>query len=196
MCLSYGIDTHQKHAHRRLLLAATLFTALQLAGCGGGGGGNGDTPPPPVTPTPSLSLFAGELGGTPGNADGTPGRLSYPRGVAIDADGNVVIADTANCSVRQLTGSVLSTIAGSNTGCISFVADRAVFAPNYALETVAADAGGNVYFVRDSKIWKKPRGGAAIALPIEVISSSFTVSQGGDIFSTQSNGVYKNRQRA
>jgi sugar lactone lactonase YvrE len=181
-------------AQRPSLIIFLLIALLGLAGCGGGGGGDTTTPPPPpppVVPTPSISLFAGELGGVPGNLDGASGRLSYPRGVAVDNDGNVVVADTGNCSVRQLTGSVLSTIVGSNTGCVSFVADKAIFAPNYDLDTVATDAGGNLYFGMNNKIWKKPRGGSATALSIQPISSAFAVNQSGDIFLNQSNGIYK-----
>jgi sugar lactone lactonase YvrE len=180
---------------RKTGLMSILFaTSLSLTGCGGGGGGDTTTPPqPPTMSAPSISLFAGELGGTRGSADGSlgQGRLNYPRGVAVDADGNVVIADTGNCSVRQLTGSVLSTILGTNAGCISFVADRAVYAQSYDLSTVATDAEGNVYFARGNNLWKKPRGGQATALPIPVVSLAFTVSQGGDIFVKQSSGLNK-----
>ncbi len=177
-----------------LASALLIFTLLGLTGCGGGGGGDNAAPPPPpppVVPTPSLSLFAGELGGVSGNADGTPGRLSRPRGVTVDADGNVVIADTGNCSVRQLSGSVLTTIVGSNTGCVSFVADQAVLASSFDLDSVAADADGNIYFTRESKLWKKSRGGSPTALPIRVVSSAFAVSQSGDIYANQPDGVYK-----
>lgn len=180
---------------RKIGLMSILFaTSLSLTGCGGGGGGDTITPPqPPNMSTPSISLFAGELGGTPGNADGSlgQGRLYYPRGVAVDADGNVVIADTGNCSVRQLTGSILSTIVGTNAGCISFVADKAVYAQSYDLSTVATDAGGNIYFLNGVNLWKKPRGGQATALPIQVVSLAFTVSQSGDIFVNQSTGLNK-----
>ena len=60
----------------------------------------------------AVTTVAG-LAGLAGANDGTPGRLNAPRGVALDAAGNLFIADTGNHTIRKLTpAGVLSTVAG------------------------------------------------------------------------------------
>jgi hypothetical protein len=50
---------------------------------------------------PTLELLAGDIGG-PGNGDGdgTAARFAFPRGVAVDAAGNLYVADTGNDTSR------------------------------------------------------------------------------------------------
>src|SRR5215831_11241428 len=47
--------------------------------------------------------------------------LNLPRGVAVDANGNVYIGDTANHRVRKVSGGVITTFAG--TGGVGFSGD-------------------------------------------------------------------------
>src|SRR6185436_18637254 len=73
-----------------------------------------ESPPPDASP-PSLTLLAGGVGGA-GNADGKPAeaRFALPAGVAVDAMGNVYIADRTNHTIRKVdtvTG-MTSTFAG------------------------------------------------------------------------------------
>ena len=54
--------------------------------------------------------------GDNGKADGAgaAARFSEPRGIAVDAAGNVYVADTGNAAVRQITPEgVVTTIAGT-----------------------------------------------------------------------------------
>src|SRR5262245_17381144 len=61
-----------------------------------------------------FSTFAGQ-NTPPGTADG-PGnlaRFSGPTGVAVDAFGNIFVADTRNHTIRKITpGGIVSTFAG------------------------------------------------------------------------------------
>ena len=67
-----------------------------------------------VTPAGVVSTLAGT--GSTGSADG-PGAaasFTYPRGIAVDAGGNVYVADNGNGRIRKITpGGVVSTLAGS-----------------------------------------------------------------------------------
>jgi streptogramin lyase len=65
-------------------------------------------------PACSVSTLAG-LPGTSGSADGTAtaARFSYPRGVAMDGDGSVLVADSSNAAIRRVTqGGEVTTVAG------------------------------------------------------------------------------------
>ena len=67
-----------------------------------------------ITPDGTVSTFAGT--GKQGYADGqgTSAAFSGPTGVAVDASGNVYVADTYNNLIRKITpGGLVSTIAGS-----------------------------------------------------------------------------------
>jgi len=67
-----------------------------------------------ITPDGVGSTLAG-LAGVGGNADGTgsAARFCAPRGVAVDAAGNVYVCDTGNNTIRKIMpGGVVSTLAG------------------------------------------------------------------------------------
>ncbi|HTA63830.1 MAG TPA: T9SS type A sorting domain-containing protein [Bacteroidia bacterium] len=92
-----------------------------------------------------ISTIAGN--GTSGyNGDGGQGtlaELSTPSGLAIDAGGNLVIANTK--SVRMLnTSGVITTIAGNGTSGFSGDGGQATVAQLYA-NRVAIDGAGNLY---------------------------------------------------
>lgn len=68
-----------------------------------------------ITPTGVVTTLAGRPGQS-GFADGAGGqaRFSEPRGVAVDAAGNVFVADTGNAAVRQIApDGVVTTIAAA-----------------------------------------------------------------------------------
>jgi sugar lactone lactonase YvrE len=99
-----------------------------------------------ITPAGAVSTLAG-LAGHPGSDDG-PGsaaRFRNPRGVAVDAAGNVYVADMSNYCIRKITpdGGV-TTLAGKTgePGNADGVGSNAQFCNPYA---VVADAVGNVY---------------------------------------------------
>jgi len=70
-----------------------------------------------ITPLGIVSTLAG-LAGEPGSADGTgaAARFDGPTGIAVDAAGNVFVADTGNHTIRRITpGGLVTTVAGAAT---------------------------------------------------------------------------------
>ena len=61
-----------------------------------------------------IELYAGST--TAGSANGTGAAAGFndPSGLAIDASGNVYVADTTNCTIRKISpGGVVTTLAGA-----------------------------------------------------------------------------------
>jgi len=98
-----------------------------------------------ITPAGMVSLFAGT--GAQSSTDGTTLTASFndPFGVAVDAAGNVYVADRGNSHIRKIsiTGQVTtygvfdgSAAPGNNTG----------------LGFLATDASGNLYFVDSNQV--------------------------------------------
>jgi hypothetical protein len=66
-----------------------------------------------ITPAGNVTTLAGTAGVT-GNTDGTgsAARFNGPTGIAVDAAGNVYVADTENHAVRKITlAGVVTTLA-------------------------------------------------------------------------------------
>ncbi len=110
-----------------------------------------------ITPGGVSSVVAGT--GTAGysgdGASAVTSQLSNPRGVAMDADGNIFISDDGNDRVRMVDpGGTMFTIAG--TGVAGFSGDgglatQATVNIPYAL---ALDASGNLYLGDGSRVRK------------------------------------------
>ena len=101
--------------------------------------------------TGSITTVAGT--GVPGyTGDGglaTAATLNSPEGVAVDAAGNLYIADTNNDAVREVVAATgdLATVAGDGTGAPGFSGDgaAAIHAKLNAPYGVALDYAGNLY---------------------------------------------------
>lgn len=87
---------------------------------------------------------AASFSGDGGSA--TKAKLNGPTGVAVDAAGNVFVADTANHRIRKVTpAGVITTIAGTGAGGFSGDGGQATAAQLFAPGGVAVDGAGNVY---------------------------------------------------
>jgi trimeric autotransporter adhesin len=77
----------------------------------------------------------------------TSAGLYFPRGVAVDASGNMYIADTVNHRIRLVTKStgIITTVAGDGTRGYKGDRELATLAGLNAPYCVAVDASGNMY---------------------------------------------------
>lgn len=108
------------------------------------------TPPPVTKDTLSGRIYTVGGTGTYGyNGDGIPAtaaELNGPYGVAIDASGNIYIADCSNNRVRKVnTSGIISTIVGTGSHGYSGDGGPATAAELHFPQGVAVDASGNVY---------------------------------------------------
>ena len=106
-----------------------------------------------ITPAGLVTTLAGD--GTAGRVDGAArsARFNGPVGVAVDAQGNVYVADTYNDLIRQITtDGQVRTIAGGNApgyadgaaGGARFDTPCALIATATAGELLVADTGNNL----------------------------------------------------
>ena len=99
--------------------------------------------------TGTITTVAG-TGAVGSNGDGGPAtsaQLNYPQGVAVDASGNVYIADVWNFKVRLVTKAtgIITTYAGTGTQGSSADGTPATSAQLGRSRAVAVDSSGNVY---------------------------------------------------
>jgi sugar lactone lactonase YvrE len=103
-----------------------------------------------ITPEGVVSTLAGTAR-QHGSADGAGSAASfyYPQGIAVDATGNLYVADTDNATIRKVTPEgVVTTLAGTagTYGSTDGTGAAALFEEP---EGIAVDASGNLY-VADS----------------------------------------------
>lgn len=103
-----------------------------------------------VHATEAVTTFAGSQGSA-GHADGaaTAARFSDPVGLAIDATGNVLVADSGNHCIRRITpAGVVTTLAG--TAGVSGSLDGAAAAARFDTPSAVAVAADGTIFISDT----------------------------------------------
>jgi sugar lactone lactonase YvrE len=100
-----------------------------------------------MTPAGAVSTLAGSFSAFGGSADGTGAAAQFasPSGVAVDAAGNVYVADTMNDAIRKITpAGVVTTLAGTAGvyGSADGIGSDAQFARPGG---IAVDQNGSVY---------------------------------------------------
>ena len=75
-------------------------------------------------------------------------QLSYPRGVAVDAAGNLYISDTDNLRIREVSAKTgnITTVAGNGQYGYAGDGGLAINATMSYPEGIASDSAGNLYF--------------------------------------------------
>lgn len=141
-----------KRARMRVKVLGASAVMVLLAACG-------DHPPkdkdddkqPPAQA--AISVFAGsatDAGST--NATGEAARFDNPTGIAIDAAGNLYVADTGNDTIRKITPSgAVTTLAGAARASqyVDGPGDRARFLQPLAL---AINSSGTLYVTDEMRI--------------------------------------------
>lgn len=113
------------------------------------------------------TLAGGGNGGDGGAA--TSAILAGPYGVAEDSAGNLYIADQGNNRIRKLTGTTITTVAG--TGSVGYTGDNgpATSATLNAPSSVVVDGSGNI-FIGDN--------GNLVVRRVDAISGAITTVAG------------------
>jgi trimeric autotransporter adhesin len=119
-----------------------------------------------VTADGIISTVAGN-GGLGFSGDGGPAtaaKMYNPTGVAVDADGNIYIADKGNTRIRRVTtGGVIDTVAGGGSGNSSGDGGPATNARLSYTLSVAVDSAGNFYFSEEDHSVRKVSGNGIIS---------------------------------
>lgn len=119
-----------------------------------------------ISPAGRVVTLAG-VTGVRGKTEGPPGvaRFGSPRGVALDAIGDVFVTDWDNSSIRLITlDNLVQTVAGGTYGSRDAVGITAQFMRPWG---IASDAAGNLYVTdTDSHTVRKIAAGSRITTTI------------------------------
>jgi len=100
----------------------------------------------------TITTIAGSASGCGYSGDGGPAtsaQLQGPVGLTLDSSGNLYIADTYNCLIREVSGGVITTVAGNSSGApnCGYSGDGGPATSAQLNDTygIAIDSAGNLY---------------------------------------------------
>ena len=99
-----------------------------------------------ITPAGVATIFAGKPGGGAADGPGTSAQFIFPVGLAMEPSGNLLVADSGNGTLREITpDGVVTTVAGSpqKLAVVDGVGAQARLGAPFG---IAVDAFGNVFF--------------------------------------------------
>jgi len=103
-----------------------------------------------ITPDGVVSIFAGTTAGF-NDGDGDVAQFYSPKGLAIDSQGNIYVADSRNFKIRKIdTDGQVTTIAGDIKGDANGSVEEALFSNPVG---IAIDVADNIY-VTDNDVHK------------------------------------------
>jgi sugar lactone lactonase YvrE len=168
-----------------------------------------------IDPTGNAAIVAGTAWGFGFGGDGGPATqalLLIPAGVAVDASGNLYIADWLNNRIRRVdTNGIINTVAGNGTQGFSGDGGPAGNAGLSLPEDIATDSAGNLYIadfinfrirvVDPAGIINTVVGSGAVGYngervpskQVNVLPSAVTLDSAGGIFFSDS-GSYRVRK--
>jgi uncharacterized protein (TIGR03437 family) len=111
--------------------------------------------------------------------------LFGPWGVAVDAAGNLYIADSTNLRVRAVSGGTITTVAGNGVADFSGDGGPGTSASLKFPDGVAADSVGNVYIADRDNNRIREVFARAVSYQATPASLSFSASAGGNAPGTQ-----------
>jgi trimeric autotransporter adhesin len=133
--------TAQKYILRSVLIFTSILLMALVVGCG-----SSSSSPTSSGTTINAMAGTGTAGYTGNGAAAASAELNFPAGVALDASGNLYIADANNNVVRKVTtAGTISTIAGNGTAGYTGNGGAATNAELNGPYGVVLDASGNLY---------------------------------------------------
>jgi sugar lactone lactonase YvrE len=152
------------------------------------------------TPAGLLELVAGTgTGGFSGDGGlATAAQLSGPTGLAIDSNGNLLIADSFNQRIRQVTpAGIITTVAGNGSGGTIFPGQVATHSGIGLAESVVADASGSFYLPTTNAVVKVAPNGILSVLTTSgpslptIWPYSLALDNAGGIIVGTLNGIFR-----
>jgi len=101
-----------------------------------------------IDPSGIITTVAGNgsFGYSGDNGQATDAKLNYPKGIAVDGDGNLFIADYSNLRIRKVdVHGIITTVAGNGTGGYSGDNGPATNAKVNFPTGIAVDRAGNLF---------------------------------------------------